>query len=106
MQSFQHFHHDLQEAIQKSEFSKIEKSTDLRIGVEFEFYPVFSEEVEKEATEKKFMSTFSADEEILNKVKTKAFRSILPDFIQNHPNIIHWESITLVKIKSINFALN
>lgn len=89
MQSFQHFHYDLQEAIQKSEFSKIEKSTDLRIGVEFEFYPVFSEEVEKEATEKKFMSTFSADEEILNKVKTKAFRSILPDFIQNHPNIIH-----------------
>jgi len=89
MQSFQHFHHNLHEAIQKSEFSKIEKSTDLRIGVEFEFYPVFSEEVERETEEKKFMSTFSSDEEILNKIKTKAFRSILPDFIQNHPNVIH-----------------
>jgi hypothetical protein len=89
MQSFQHFHRNLHEAIQKSEFSKIEKSTDLRIGVEFEFYPAFSEEVEREAEEKKFMSTFSSDEEILNKIKTKAFRSILPDFIQNHPNVIH-----------------
>ena len=89
MRSFQNFHRDLQEAIQKSEFSKIEKSTDLRIGVEFEFYPNFSEEVEKETEEKKFMSTFSSDEEILNKIKTKAFRSTLPKFMQDHPNIIH-----------------
>ena len=89
MLSFQNFHHGLQEAIQKSEFSKIEKSTDLRIGVEFEFYPNFSEDVEKEAEEKKFMSTFSSDEEILNKIKTKAFRSTLPKFMQDHPNIIH-----------------
>ena len=96
MLSFQNFHHGLQEAIQKSEFSKIEKSTDLRIGVEFEFYPNFSEEVEKEAEEakkeareKRTASTFSSDEEILSKVKTKAFQSTLPKFIQDHSNIIH-----------------